>query len=498
VVAKTLFLRYYILIESLSCPAFGGKKQIFGWHGQVPLPVSYMDVLYGARTMKKELLRLQVVGFLFLFLLVAGCGVDPLEPQQGQIANTEQLQQQAPDDLHASVDDLDTSPTDPWQGFWDTITAYFKYRVNAYKITYYTPSASEGMIQVSGLLVIPWNPCGRSISVPMLSLQHPTQVERKYSPSNMRILDPELTVPIALAIASTGYIVVVADYPGMGIDHGVHPYCHASIAPSIVDMMRAGRDNPELARMNTTWNNQLFMIGYSEGGYVTMVTARDIQQQYANEFTVTAAAPLDGPYSLSGTMWNVMLSADESYSAPYFLPYTLKAYAAIYQDQVPEYNFQFAVKTSVPGFTPPPESNYALELYKLLDGSSTGTAISTFMRKADPYLGPRSILSDAFLTYLKDSSSVVCQKLAENDAYLNFVPQMPLKMFHNTFDDLVPVGNADIAYAAFQKAGATTVEYEQYPEYIPNMGSIHAGACPIAYYKGYMWLDTIAYPDRHK
>ena len=147
-------------------------------------------------------------------------------------------------------------------------------------------------------------------------------------------------------------------------------------------------------------------------------------------------------------MRDVMINADENYSAPYFLPYTLKAYGAIYRYQVPAFDFQAAVKTDVPGYIPPPDSNYALELYKLLEGSSTGTAISTFMRKAEPYQGPKSILTDAFFNYLKDTSSEVCQKLAENDAYLDFVPRMPLKMFHNSLDDLVPVGNADIAYAA--------------------------------------------------
>ena len=52
------------------------------------------------------------------------------------------------------------------------------------------------------------------------------------------------------------------------------------------------------------------------------------------------------------------------------------------------------------------------------------------------------------------------------------------------------------ALAAFQEAGATTVEWEKYPEYIPGLSSIHVGACPVAYMKGYLWLDAIAYPGR--
>ncbi len=448
--------------------------------------------------MKKNFFPVPIIGLILSLTLFGGCGFDPFNQQRGQLTGFQNLDQDTPENLHTYVDNLDTSPTDPWQSFWDTVTAYFKYHVSAYKITYYTESASEGMIPVSGLLVMPWKLCGGPVNVPMLSLQHPTQVERKYSPSNIKILDPELTVPVALAIASTGYIVVAADYPGMGVDPGVHPYCQESIALSVIDMIRAGRDAKKLAWMHTNWDNQLFLLGYSEGGYVTMVTARELQNEHADEFTVTAVAPLDGPYSLSGTMRDVMLNADDSYSAPYFLPYTLKGYGAIYGYQTSDFNFQTAVKTSVPGYTPPPDSNYALALYNLLQGSVSGAGISTFMELAKPYIGPKSILTDAFLTNLQNPSSVVCKTLAENDAYLNFIPQMPLKMFHCEFDDLVPVGNADNAWAAFQKAGATNVQYEKYQDYIPYLGSIHAGACPIAYYKGYMWLDAIAYPDRHK
>ena len=50
------------------------------------------------------------------------------------------------------------------------------------------------------MVVFPWHwDAAKRRSVPILGLQHPTQVERRYSPSRMQILDPELTVPVALA-----------------------------------------------------------------------------------------------------------------------------------------------------------------------------------------------------------------------------------------------------------------------------------------------------------
>jgi len=73
---------------------------------------------------------------------------------------------------------------------------------------------------------------------------------------------------------------------------------------------------------------------------------------------------------------------------------------------------------------------------------------------------------------------------------------MPLKMFHNSFDDLVPVSNMDIAVSTWKNV--PNVYHEYFTEYSAGLGSVHAGSLPIAYYKGFMWIDAYAYPDRHQ
>ena len=52
----------------------------------------------------------------------------------------------------------------------------------------------------------------------------------------------------------------------------------------------------ETVRPNVALNGQLFLMGYSHGGHVTMALHRELEQYHANEITITASAPMAGAY----------------------------------------------------------------------------------------------------------------------------------------------------------------------------------------------------------
>lgn len=460
-----------------------------------------------------------MVGFVLVIImavLVSGCG-DGKTRNRGDVVAISHIEQASVEDLRqaqlhaASVHGLTIDRRDgigndlaeggildqAWKLLDDKILKpYAKYMAASYRITYTTTDASGRAMDVTGLLVVPYDIFGGQLSVPMLSLQHPTQVQRKYSPSRMNLLDNELTYQAALLMAMTGYQVVVADYPGLGDNADPHPYCHTSISKSVIDLMRAAENSTGqrtgLSR-NTSWNGRLYLMGYSEGGYATMVTAKELQN--AGPFRVDAVAPLDGPYSLSDTMRRLMVDAGPGFQAPYFLPYVIAGYDSVYGASLPQFRFDSAVKTDVAGYQPPPGSNYAHELLKLMDGSHTPADIDNFMQLVQPYNGPRSVLTDGFLANLEDTSSAVVKTLEANNAYVGWIPAMPVKMIHSTLDDLVPVGNLNEAVKAFP--ALPTIQSETFEEYIPGMGSVHSGALPFAYIRGFLWLDGYAHPERH-
>jgi hypothetical protein len=462
-------------------------------------------------------LNKKIPGFLVLIIslfLLAGCGDSSSSSKESGAVPVKHIGGMAPalfstfifgldmPQNYGSLDAITSSQEDAWKSawydLWDKLIPNFRYPFNMYRI-YYDVTRPDGTLQrLSGLLIVPTSITGNKIHVPIISLQHPTQVERDYSPSNGNVIDNELTVPFAMALASMGYITAVADYPGMGINYDVHPYCLETLADSIIAMIRSARDSKDFwvkSDQNTDWNGRLYLIGFSEGGYATMITAKRLQKK--GEFTVSAVAALDGPYSLSETMRNLMINADATYASPYFLPYTIAGYDDAYKAQTDAFNFHEAVKSQLPSYTPPNNMTYSEQLYSLLDGSFSGNRISVLMQKATPYEGPKSILTDQFINAIKntDPDSPVYRRLLLNDGFYDWTPSMPLKMFHNSLDDLVPVGNMEIAVDIWKNV--PNVYHEYFTEYTYGLGSVHSGSLPAAYYKGFMWIDAYAYPERH-
>jgi hypothetical protein len=372
------------------------------------------------------------------------------------------------------------------------------------KITYWTTTASGDRIQVTGLAILPRNNYLHE-TVPMISFQHPTQIERRFSPSmfNMTNMwdDAQFTVPFGTIFAQSGFAVAMADYPGMGSNTNVHPYCTESLANSVVDMIRATRDYLK-ANTNTyaQWDSRLYLTGYSEGGYATVMAARDLQGRYASEFTnVLGVAGLDGPYSLSDTMRKVMLTADTTFSSPYFLPYTVNGYDSVYAAVDPVFVFTNAIKASVPT-----EQDFAGKLQRMcIAGTNSGDEMNALIYKATPYVGPRSILTDSYVAQLSNTASTLNRVLASNDAYYAWTPQSKMRLYHYPKDDLVPYGNSTNAYIAFTNRHAAQTELVTYAsdgvlslliEWLKSkMSSYHGAAAPVAYVMGITWLHDLAY-----
>ncbi len=385
-----------------------------------------------------------------------------------------------------------------WEWIKRIFRAYWLYDIRFVVLNYPTVTAGGETINCSGLAIIPVT-TNSSTRLPLLSFQHPTQVLRKNSPSICQLLDPQLSVPIAALIAASGYIVTLPDYPGMGVNSNVHPYCHHSLAYSCVDMVRATRNYLHTIG-NHSWDGRLFLMGYSEGGYATLATAKELQLHHASEFTVSAVAPLDGPHSLSDTMKTVMLTAGTEYDSPYFLPYVVDGYDSVYAATISDLSWSNAIIPSTPS-----RPDFSVALRQVTEsGTNSGSEIDALIRSVPGYAGPRSILTASFMAGLSNAASPIAVTLASNNSYAAWTPAMPIRLMHNREDDLVPFGNSTNAYRAFAAAASHTVALDafcnlDYPLIyllIQEMGSVHAATAPFAYLRGYQWLDSLAYTNR--
>ncbi|GFE57115.1 lipase family protein [Geobacter sp. AOG1] len=440
-------------------------------------------------------------------LLAAGCGSHS-SPQQAAagVVNID------PKALLASITTGIQQPAARALGGWEwggfinsfgTLLTSISYTLEMQKVTYQSTGADGRLHTMTGLLILPKSIFGAKPSVPILLYQHGTEPYRPYSPSQyLAHLDRPADYPevmVAAAIASTGYAVAMADYEGLGDNTGTQPYVHgSSLAQQVIDMLRASRDLIGGSSSPCSWNSQLFLMGYSEGGYVTMTTTRELQINHAAEFTVTASAPLSGPYDLSGVMRGVILS-NTTFKAPYFLPFLLTSY---------NYASGGALFNTASALT----STYSTTIPPLFDGNSPSDRINEAMGMGYSPVNliiPKSVLTQQFVDQLTLPASPLLDFLKANDAYrdrLNvnaaWKPTVPIRMYHHKSDDLVPYANSQVAFDAFSSAGAKNhtlrgpgVELLEEPVFLnisPSdpVKTVHLGAAFPELSDGWKWLDS--------
>jgi hypothetical protein len=111
---------------------------------------------------------------------------------------------------------------------------------------------------------------------------------------------------------------------------------------------------PKTFAAATTDSGKLFVTGYSEGGYVAMATQRALQTAGA---TVTAAAPMSGPYALEAfgdAIFYGQVDIGSTIFAPLISTSYQHAYGNIYTATTDVYSTQYAsgIDTLLPSATP--------------------------------------------------------------------------------------------------------------------------------------------------
>ena len=196
-----------------------------------------------------------------------------------------------------------------------------EYDISVYRIEYHTIDPLGEPTVASGSIAFPQDP---QTAFPILSYQHGTEVLRD-DVSSVYGFDA-----INMWLSATGFITVSPDYLGLGISEMLHPYIiNIPTATAVAHFLIASKtfcdDMDDLQ-----YNDQLFLMGYSEGGYATMAAHKYLEDNYAGELPVTLSTPMAGPYDLSGVTLETILSGTE-YDQPYYVAYILLAYIEHYQ-----------------------------------------------------------------------------------------------------------------------------------------------------------------------
>ncbi|RZL06788.1 MAG: hypothetical protein EOO62_18210 [Hymenobacter sp.] len=331
-----------------------------------------------------------------------------------------------------------------------------KYDATYYKFLYKTTYKGQ-LIQVSGLLGVPLN----TPSPPaLLSAQHGTMFRQADAPSNF----PNAFTGFEL-FASAGFVTVIPDFIGLGASSSVvQPYYDkATSAGTVVDMLKAAQYF--LQQQSIATNKNLFLIGYSEGGYVTMAAQQEIETNPAHQLTLTAAAEGAGGYDLPGMLSGI--ATVPSYATPSFLALLLNGYNTTYGWNRPLTDF----------FQAP----YAARIPALLDGTKDRLAIESQLTTSIA-----SLFTPTFYTALGSASGelVLKQQLADN-SFGGWVPRSPTRLYHGTADESVFYQTSATTFARFQAAGATNVAF------IPIPGGMHQTSILPMMADALPWLQSL-------
>ena len=306
--------------------------------------------------------------------------------------------------------------------------------VALYRIAYESviPELNNQKVIAYGLVAIPE---GATSGTPILSYQHGTTFGKEEAPSN-----PEESSETRLALlqfASQGYIVVAADYFGNGPLSSVPNtyFLKRSTEQAMFDMHTASL---EFLKTKNIQPGKLFLLGWSQGGYNTMLHFRMLE---GANIPVTAAVTASGPASPFQLITRG-LYAPRPFDAPWGPPSLTNV--------IFSYETYFGLTGLSKEFIKP-------NMY------DTARAFYDFKINATAYLNAggyllENVFTPKFFETGKTKSHRFWELLSQAESYL-WLSKAPLRQYYSNRDEVIPLelGTAAVIYqTSVGKTNATS------------------------------------------
>ncbi len=370
--------------------------------------------------------------------------------------------------------------------------------IKSYKITYMTKDSRGNDVKASGLITLPDlskeffaayknnlipgldNPKKRDFTFSMVSDQHGTIFTDAEAPSNTTMTNISSNNPLAIGFAANAlFMIIQPDYLGYGESNTTHPFIiEDALANTTVDMIKAAIEFANKAGIPI--NGQLFLSGYSEGGYATMAAAKEIQENHP-DLHLMAVAPMAGPYDVEQMAISSLQAPMMSF--PPFLAYIAEAYANRYDDVT---------------ITDVVNQPYASMLPTLFDGTHSGMEIYASLPNALDgnlsKLAPDQLFVPAYSDQIiSDPDNPLRKRFAENSV-IDWTPKMPMHLYHCSNDMIIPYTMSTLAMNHFEASGAKNVELVTIDTVESNLSNplqVHANCAPVAYQRAITWFDQV-------
>lgn len=352
------------------------------------------------------------------------------------------------------------------------ISSKLEHDVFIHKIIYKTEFEGD-TIEASGVVFFPDN---SNNSFNMISYQHGTiftnaSAPSVYMKSKGYLTNPQNEAFAGIVMASMGNVVVMADYIGFGESSDLfHPYMHKEYTNNaVLDMIRASKEFVKKENSCKT-NNNLFLLGYSQGASATVSALSAIENNNSNnsDIEVKAAAAGSGAYDLLKFREFVINKEPRFYETPSFVLYIIDSYKE-YSNMDIEYSAIFS-------------DPYAENVVGLIDGNTYANVIE---EQLSNYVG--ELFNDDFedheIFMTSDIYAPVREAFVENTVSAWDV-QTPLNLYHGNDDQCVPATQSTILYKEFSNTYQSSNV-----KLVPFSGLDHTGAFFPTIKASLKWFD---------
>ena len=433
---------------------------------------------------------------LSMVVLLSACGTDATSENKVDTGNAQFVGATVIDDINAS-----TMLAYIHAGIDANAANAFAYK--AIKITYNTVNEDNAPVVASGLLVIPTatdayqayraSQGQAPFSVSMICDNHKTIFADAEAPTVVEVSDsvPNYSLAI-LETAYAGFAGIFPDYIGFGASKGtVHPYImKKASARASLDMIKASMKYME--DNGVALNHQLYITGYSEGGYVAMATAQKVENELGS-VNLMGVAPMAGPYNVKD-LADIEINATRKMVYPGFLADLAYSYDHYYSDV----NLSEVVNPAITF------SQFQLAF----NGDYDTVAIHTILGLADPANGDYGfythqadeLFDTKFINdYQNNANSIMKVRFEENNLD-NWIPRSKMNFIQCVDDEIIPFSESNNTYNKFKANGADVTLTGIPTAYLSQQIDathpfVHVNCGATAYGAAVQWFDAIRNGD---
>jgi len=300
---------------------------------------------------------------------------------------------------------------------------YVRHNIEIHKITYKTVVQGED-VMASGVISFPAGVVG---PIPLVAAFRGTIFSDLEAPSeNALIYGFEL-------LAAAGYGLVMPDMIGFGTSKDMiqHYYNKETNSGVAIDMIKAGEEF--FREKEILLNEQLFLFGYSQGGFVTMATQQAIERDPALGWNIAAVGAGAGAYNIEFVMEDVI--DREIFTSPGFLSLIIYSYNEVN-------NFG---KSMDYYFLEP----YAGKMAGLLDGSKDQDQVNDAL--SDTLV---NYFRPAFVEGMMNKTETEMLNAFQVNSVHDWKPEAPLRLYHSSGDEYIPIEDSQNTVEKLKDNGA--------------------------------------------